>query len=130
MTPGVGFFYGGLVDTKNVINQLFLSSLCLGIVTVQWVLIGYSLAFSEGVGIGTQNWYAMSSGLGPLYGFNASPDSPTYPQLVQCLFQATFAIGMFGYFALVLLLHLFVWSQVCMSHIFFISILINHIIFL
>lgn len=35
MTPGVGFFYGGMVDTKNIVNQLFLSLCCMGLITVQ-----------------------------------------------------------------------------------------------
>ena len=50
MTPGVGFFYGGMVDHKNVVNQLFLSLCCMGLITVQWVLFGYSLAFQPRAG--------------------------------------------------------------------------------
>ncbi|CAF4187037.1 unnamed protein product, partial [Adineta steineri] len=41
MTPALAFFYGGLVDRKNILNQLFLSFVCMGIVFVQWVLFGF-----------------------------------------------------------------------------------------
>jgi Amt family ammonium transporter len=50
MTPGLGFFYGGMVQGKNVINTLMLSFLTIAIVGVQWVLLGYSLAFGPGHG--------------------------------------------------------------------------------
>src|SRR6195952_1599596 len=49
MTPALAFFYGGLVDRKNILNQLFLSIICMGIVFVQWVLIGFSFAFGPPV---------------------------------------------------------------------------------
>ena len=48
MTPALAFFYGGLVAQKNIINTLLLSFVCVAIVMVQWVLIGYSLAFEPG----------------------------------------------------------------------------------
>ena len=47
MTPALAFFYGGLVDHKNVLNQLFLSFVCMGIVLVQWVLFGFSFALDH-----------------------------------------------------------------------------------
>ncbi len=50
MTPGLALFYGGMVRAKNVLSTLMHSFLCIGLVTVQWVLVGYSLAFSEGNG--------------------------------------------------------------------------------
>jgi Amt family ammonium transporter len=53
MTPGLAFFYGGLVAHKNIINTLMLSFVCLGVITTQWLLFGYSLAFeSSGAGWG------------------------------------------------------------------------------
>ncbi|CAF1602272.1 unnamed protein product, partial [Didymodactylos carnosus] len=48
MTPALAFFYGGLVENKNILNQLFLSIVCMGIVTVQWCLFGYSFTFGPG----------------------------------------------------------------------------------
>lgn len=52
MTPGLAFFYGGLVDKKNILNQLFLSVICMGIVFFQWVLVGFSFAFGPPVSAG------------------------------------------------------------------------------
>ena len=48
MTPGLSYFYGGLVARKNIINTLLLSFVSMGVVTTQWVLFGFSLAFSPG----------------------------------------------------------------------------------
>ena len=48
MTPALGFFYGGLVRSKNILNTLMMSFASLGVVGVTWSLLGYSLAFSEG----------------------------------------------------------------------------------
>lgn len=44
----MAFFYGGLVDNKNILNQLFLSLICIAIVTIQWCLFGYSFVFGPG----------------------------------------------------------------------------------
>ena len=45
MTPGLAFFYGGLVRSKNVLNTLMMSFAALGIISIQWMLWGYSVAF-------------------------------------------------------------------------------------
>jgi len=50
MTPGVGFFYGGLVRKKNFISMIALSFIVLSLVSIQWILFGYSLAFGPDVG--------------------------------------------------------------------------------
>ena len=50
MVPGLALFYGGLVRGKNALNSMMMSLAPLGIVTVQWVLIGYSLSFAPGNG--------------------------------------------------------------------------------
>ncbi|HQG33111.1 MAG TPA: ammonia channel protein, partial [Deltaproteobacteria bacterium] len=50
MTPGLGLFYGGMVRTKNVLGTIMQSFMCLGIVSVIWVLYGYSLAFGPDMG--------------------------------------------------------------------------------
>jgi Amt family ammonium transporter len=89
MTPALAFFYGGLVDHKNVLNQIFLSFICMGIVLVQWVLFGFSFAFGPPVstGFGSFHWAVLRFG----EGVNADY-SPTYPLLTYAAFQATFAI--------------------------------------
>ena len=49
MTPGVGFFYGGLVRRKNLVNMITLSLVAFALVSIQWVLFGYSLAFGPDI---------------------------------------------------------------------------------
>ena len=90
MTPGLAFFYGGLVRRKNVLSIMIQSFISMGIVTIMWVLVGFSLAFSGdtlGV-IGDLKWVGLQ-GVGfapnPLYG-------PTIPFLAFFLFQEMFAI--------------------------------------
>ena len=58
MTPGLAFFYGGLVRRKNVLAIMMQSFISMGVVTVIWVAVGYSLAFSGNVGgvIGNFSW--------------------------------------------------------------------------
>jgi len=48
MTVGLAFFYGGLVRPKNALNTMMMSVVALGVVSVQWVLVGYSIAFGHG----------------------------------------------------------------------------------
>ncbi|CAF1503739.1 unnamed protein product, partial [Didymodactylos carnosus] len=83
-TPALAFFYGGMVDKKNVLNQLFLSIICMGIVIFQWVLVGFSFAFGPPVskGFGSFGWAALR--FGELYNPNYSP---TYPLLTYCAYQ-------------------------------------------
>ena len=47
MTPGLALFYGGMVRGKSVLNMLMMSFVCIAVVTVLWVLVGYSLAFGR-----------------------------------------------------------------------------------
>src|ERR1700755_3718048 len=60
MTPGLAFFYGGMVRARSVLNMLMMSISAMGVVTVLWVLYGYSMAFGDDTGnvIGspTQSW--------------------------------------------------------------------------
>src|SRR6058998_3093250 len=61
MTPGLALFYGGMVLAKNVLNMLMQSFVALGIVTVVWVLWGYSLAFGPGNKIiGSLAWFGLN----------------------------------------------------------------------
>ena len=48
MTPGLAFFYGGMVRSKNVLNMLMMNFATIGVVGVLWVLVGYTLAFGDG----------------------------------------------------------------------------------
>ena len=86
MTPGVGFFYGGLVRKKNFISMIALSFVSLALVSVQWILIGYSLAFGPDVGglIGNLNYLGLA-------GVSADAGTGTYPPLVFMMFQLFFA---------------------------------------
>ena len=52
MTPGLAFFYGGMVRAKGVLNMIMMSFISIPLVTVAWLLAGYSLAFSDGVAAG------------------------------------------------------------------------------
>lgn len=89
MTPGLALFYGGLVRSKNVLGTMLQSFICLGVVSILWVLGGYSLAFGPDVGlfIGNLDWFALN-GVGTAPG----PYSDSIPHLVFCAFQLMFAI--------------------------------------
>jgi Amt family ammonium transporter len=88
MTPGVGFFYGGMVRRKNVIAMIALSFIVFSLVSLQWVLWGYSLSFGPDIGgmIG-----GASSML--LHGIGMAPvqNAPTVPGLAFMAFQLVFA---------------------------------------
>jgi Amt family ammonium transporter len=91
MTPAVGFFYGGMVRSKNVVSVIKQSIVILALVSIQWVLFGYSLAFGKDIGGG------LLGGLGffGLHGVGYAPNpdyASTIPQLAYMIFQAMFAI--------------------------------------
>ncbi len=89
MTPGLAFFYGGMVRAKGVLNMLMMSFVTLGTVGVLWVLFGYSMAFGDSLG-GVLGNPLQFAGLGTLM----SPDAVvgTVPALAFVAFQACFAI--------------------------------------
>ena len=89
MTPGLAFFYGGLVRAKNVVGTIMQSFVALGLVTVLWVLVGYTLAFgSDHAGIiGGLNFAGLAG-----VGAKASPLAPTVPATAYMAFQLMFAI--------------------------------------
>ncbi len=90
MTPAVGFFYGGMVRSKNVVSVIKQSLLILSIVSLQWVLVGYSLVFGHDVGgvIGGLNFFGLRG-----VGYAPNPAyAATIPQLAFMVFQAMFAI--------------------------------------
>lgn len=60
MTPGVAFFYGGMVKRRNVISTMYQSFIAMGIISITWTIIGFSLAFGDGSGIlGSPSTYYM-----------------------------------------------------------------------
>jgi Amt family ammonium transporter len=87
MTPGLAFFYGGLVRSKNVLNTMMMSFISLGFVGVLWAFFGYSLAF------GTGGAYIGDSSAFFFSGISAEPGVlPTIPGYLFVAFQGTFAI--------------------------------------
>lgn len=89
MTPGLAFFYGGLVRRKNVLNTMMACIAIMGLSIVMWALVGYSLAFSgDNLGIiGNLKW-AFLNGVG----WDAGPYSDSIPNLVFAAFQMMFAM--------------------------------------
>ncbi|MET7505555.1 ammonium transporter [Streptomyces microflavus] len=90
MTPGLAFFYGGMVRVKSTLNMLMMSFISLGIVTILWVLYGFSLAFGSDVGsvIGWSSDYVGFSNIG----VTELWDGYTIPVYVFAAFQLMFAI--------------------------------------
>ncbi|MEU0102363.1 ammonium transporter [Streptomyces sp. NPDC006267] len=90
MTPGLAFFYGGMVRVKSTLNMLMMSFISLGIVTILWVLYGFSLAFGSDVGsvIGWSTDYVGLSGIG----VTELWDGYTIPVYVFAVFQLMFAV--------------------------------------
>ncbi|MBS6722102.1 MAG: ammonium transporter [Clostridiales bacterium] len=89
MTPGLAFFYGGLVRRKNVVNTMMACVAIMGLSVVMWALFGYSLAFGgdhAGI-IGDLRWFGLNG-----VGMEAGPYSDTLPHLVFCMFQMMFAM--------------------------------------
>src|SRR5919112_82178 len=91
MTPGLALFYGGLVRRKNVLSTIMHSFFILGLVSVTWVLWGYSLAFGPDTGlglIGGLDWLALEG----VTGAPSSVYATTVPHLAFMAFQMMFAI--------------------------------------
>jgi Amt family ammonium transporter len=90
MTPGLALFYAGMVRTKNVLATIMQSFIVIGVVSVVWVLWGYSLAFGPDAGgiVGDLSWFGLTGvGLAP------SPDyAGTIPHQAFMVFQGMFAI--------------------------------------
>jgi ammonium transporter, Amt family len=86
MTPGVGFFYGGLVRKKNFISMISLSFIAFALVSIQWVLLGYSLAFGNDVSgiLGNLQFVGLN-------GVSMTTGDAGYPPLLFMIFQLTFA---------------------------------------
>jgi Amt family ammonium transporter len=97
MTPGLAFFYGGMVKAKSVVSMMMLSFGSLGLIAVLWVLYGYAIAFSNGgvdTFVGIDGWFGIDTSF---IGLNAQVQDAlkpagAYPTLAFVAFQATFAI--------------------------------------
>lgn len=89
MTPGLAFFYGGLVRRKNVVNTMMACGAIMGLSVVMWTLFGYSLAFGGNHGgiIGDFRWFALNG-----VGWEPGPYADTIPHLVFVAFQMMFAM--------------------------------------
>ncbi|HPT38218.1 MAG TPA: ammonia channel protein, partial [Methanothrix sp.] len=88
MIPGVGLFYGGMVRKKNAISTIIFSFAIMGIISLQWVLCGYTLAFGQDIGglIGGLDFLGLAG-----VGMQAK-EGLTIPSLTFMIFQAMFAI--------------------------------------
>jgi len=95
MTPGLAFFYGGLVKAKSVISMMMMSFGAIGLIGVLWVLYGYSIAFSNGGTdgyVGIDGLLGLDTGYFGLNGLIEVPEGAAFPPLAFAAFQATFAI--------------------------------------
>ena len=90
MTPGLAFFYGGLVKAKSVISMMMMSFGAIGLIGVLWALYGYAIAFPGAEGT-VAPWSIDTGALG-LSNVLVTPEGAAYPPLAFVAFQATFAI--------------------------------------
>ena len=88
MTPGLAYFYGGMVNAKNVISTMLQSFIAMGVISIVWVVVGYSLAFGESVGgfVGNPLTHFMMKGV-----LDAKPWG-TIPAIMFAFFQLKFAV--------------------------------------
>jgi Amt family ammonium transporter len=123
MTPGLAYFYGGMVNMRNVISTMLQSFVSMGVISVLWVVVGFSLAFGDSIGgfIGDPRTFFMFKGV--LDG-NPWPLAASIPLVLFAFFQLKFAIitpalitGSFaervnfkGYVLFIILFSLFVYS--------------------
>jgi len=90
MTPGLALFYGGMVRSKNVLGTIMQSFIALAVITIQWVLYGYSLSFGPDIGhvIGSLDWIGLRG-----VGLEPNPDyAATIPHQAFMIFQMMFAV--------------------------------------
>lgn len=91
MTPGLAYFYGGMVNNKNVISTMLQSFVAMGVISILWVVVGFSLAFGDSIGgvIGDPRTFLMFKGV-----LDGKPWSlaATIPLVVFAFFQLKFAV--------------------------------------
>ncbi len=95
MTPGLALFYGGMAQSRNIISTMLQSYIAMGIVSILWVVVGFSIAFGDSIGpkgfgfFGNPLTFFMFRGVGG----GTHPDfAPTFPFIVFAMFQLKFAI--------------------------------------
>lgn len=95
MTPGLAFFYGGMIQSKNILSTMLQSFIAMGIISVLWVIVGFSIAFGDSIGpekfglFGNPATFFMFRGVG---GAVHPTLSPTIPLALFAMFQLKFAI--------------------------------------
>jgi len=95
MTPGLGFFYGGMIHPRHIISTILQSFIAMGIVSVLWVIVGFSIAFGDSIGgagtgiFGNPATFFMFQGV---HGHTDPDLSPTIPLALFAMFQLKFAI--------------------------------------
>lgn len=91
MTPGLGFFYGGMVRKKNVISTILQSFIAMGVISVVWVIVGFGLAFGPSIGgiIGNPINFLFFNNVGTKTAWSLAP---TIPLMLFAVFQMKFAI--------------------------------------
>ena len=89
MVPALGFFYGGMVRRKNILSTLNLSFITIGLISIQWVLLGYTIAFGPSIGglFGGLKFLGLIGMAG-----DPSPYAPNIPDLAFVAFQMMFAV--------------------------------------
>lgn len=91
MTPGLAFFYGGMVSTKNIISTMLQSFICMGVIALLWIVVGFSLAFGDSIGgvIGDPRTFFMFKDVGLEAGKEVGAGLPL---IIFAMFQLMFAI--------------------------------------
>jgi ammonium transporter, Amt family len=89
MVPGLALFYGGLVRTKNVLGTMMHSFVAMGIMSVLWVVVGYSMSFGHNV---LGGWFGWSHDYFLLHGIDETITPAGVPEYIFCMFQGKFAI--------------------------------------
>src|SRR5205814_284137 len=99
MTPGLAFFYGGMVRSRSVLNMLMMNFITLAVVSVLWLLFGFSLSFSNDAFsglLGNFDFAGLSNTVGQLAGFATDPSkwpgTDAIPVLAFVMFQLMFAV--------------------------------------
>lgn len=136
MTPGLSFFYGGMVGKKNVISTMLQSFICMGVVTLIWVVVGFSLAFGDPMGVQIGDGFYSFIGDPTSFAFmdyvNVLPHkniATTVPFMLFALFQMKFAViapaiitGSFAervrfisYLLFICLFTIFIYAPLCHS---------------
>ncbi len=91
MTPGLAYFYGGMIDTKNIISTMLQSFIAMGVISIIWIVVGFSLAFGDSIGgvVGDPTTFFMFKNV-----LDGKPWSlaPTIPLVLFAFFQLKFAI--------------------------------------